>query len=120
MDAYPPEYVLHNLPFIVLSGLGTAPDLEPQQSFQEAIPGRAVSTINAEIPPVTGDRAEALLKEFLSYDDTKTPWEAHGLDKRENLPKFRMRAVGRVGQAPIRSCLLASGSECSAAHRKRQ
>jgi hypothetical protein len=106
MDAYPPEYVLHNLPFIVLSGLGTAPELEPRHSFQDRLPGRATSTVSAETPQLTGDRAQQLLQEFLSHDSTRTPWEAHGLDRRDTLAKFRMRAVGRVGQAPVHGWLL--------------
>lgn len=100
MDAYPSPYVLHNLPFVVLSGLGAAPELEPQQSFQALLPGHASTTINAEIPPVASDRAEKLLQEFLSYDGTNASWEARRLDSRENTARFRMRAVGRVGQAP--------------------
>lgn len=101
MDAYPPAYVLHNLPFIVLSGLGTAPDLEPRQPFQKLLPGRATSTVNAETPQLTSTRAHQLLQEFLRHDNTHTPWEAHGLDRKDALAKFRMRAVGRVRRAPV-------------------
>lgn len=102
MDAYPPGYISHNLPFIVLSGLEAAPELEPRRPFQELLPGLQQTTVNADIPPLVNSRAQQLLQEFLSYDSTNTPWEAHGLDRRETLTKFRMRAVGRVGQAPHR------------------
>ena len=100
MEAFPPGYVLHNLPFIALSGLGTAPELDPQQPLSELLPGHQVTTVNADIAALTSGRAQQLLQEFLRYDSTSTPWEAHGLDRRETLTKFRMRAVGRVGQAP--------------------
>lgn len=100
MEAFPPGYVLHNLPFIALSGLGTAPELDPQQPFQDLLKGQQTTALNADIPALTSTRAQQLLQEFLRYDSTTTPWEAHGLDRRETLTKFRMRAVGRVGQAP--------------------
>lgn len=97
MDAYPPEYALHNLPFIVLSGLGTHHDLEPAQPFHDLLPGHAATALTSDIAQLAGDRAQQLLKELLSHDDTHAPWQAHGYDKRDTLARFRMRAVGRVG-----------------------
>lgn len=100
MDVYPPEYVLHNLPFIVLSGLGSKEDLEPLRPLQDVLPGRAVNTITCDAPSVSTERREQLLQEFLNYDGTKTPWDGRGLDRRGNTSGFRFRVVGRVGQAP--------------------
>lgn len=100
MDAYPPEYLVHNLPFVVLSGLGTRPELDPAQPLQDVLPGRAITTISSDIPPVGGERASELLKDFLNYDATNMPRSGGDLSRRGNLLGFRMRAVGRVGQAP--------------------
>ncbi|KAL5373402.1 hypothetical protein DPSP01_012760 [Paraphaeosphaeria sporulosa] len=113
MDAYPPAYVVHNLPFIVLSGLGTQPDLEPRRAFHELLPGRAVSAVTSDIAQLASDRAQQLLDEFLSYDNTHTPWEAHGLDRRDTLAKFRMRAVGRNFQLPPKKADAPTTSETS-------
>jgi hypothetical protein len=100
MDAYPPDYCAHQLPFIVLSGLETKQDLEPLPPLQDVLPGRAVTTISSEIPSVTGPRASQLLQEFLSADGSDAPWNGRGQSRRGNLPGFRIRTVGRVGQAP--------------------
>jgi hypothetical protein len=98
MDAYPPEYVQHNLPFIVLSGLGAGQELEPPAPVHKVLPGRAVTTISAETPPVTGTHAEALLQDFLSADGTNAPWNARAPARKDLAHSFRIRAVGRVGQ----------------------
>jgi hypothetical protein len=98
MDAYPPEYVQHNLPFIVLSGLGAGQELEPPAPVHKVLPGRAVTTISAETPPVTGTHAEALLQDFLSADGTNAPWNGRAPARKDLAHSFRIRAVGRVGQ----------------------
>jgi hypothetical protein len=103
MDAYPPEYVQHNLPFIVLSGLGTSPELEPPAPVHKVLPGRAVTTISAETPPVTGKHAEALLQDFLGADGTNAPWNGRAQGRKDLAHSFRIRAVGRVGQYALRA-----------------
>ncbi|KAF2472011.1 uncharacterized protein BDR25DRAFT_342051 [Lindgomyces ingoldianus] len=100
MDAYPPEYVLHNLPFIVLSGLEAKPELESLPDIQHVMPGRAATTVNSEIPPVTGKRAQLLRSEFLAADESDAPW--NGRTRKGNLLGFRLRAVGRHFQFPPR------------------
>jgi hypothetical protein len=99
MDAYPPDYVQHNLPFIVLSGLETTEEREPPAPIQHVLPGQAITFISTEIPPVTGEHAKQLLQEFLSVRGGDAPWNARGLNRRDNLIGFRIRTVGRVGQA---------------------
>lgn len=95
MDAYPPEYTFHNLPFIVLSGLDTTDELDPPASVQDVLPGRATTTINSELPPVTGKRAQQLRNGFLAADGSNAPWHGRSQNGRES---FRIRTVGRVGQ----------------------
>lgn len=97
MEAYPPDFVVHNLPFIVLSGLGTSQELDSPAPVQDALPGRAVTLINSDIPLVTGDRANELRQEFLGADGTKAPWNGRGFSRRGLTHGFRIRAVGRVG-----------------------
>jgi hypothetical protein len=100
MDAYPPEYVQHNLPFIVLSGLGTTNEREPPPPVHNVLAGRGATSISSEIPPVGGDRANILLQDFLSADATNAPWNARAPTRRGLAHGLRIRAVGRVGQAP--------------------
>ncbi|UPX10950.1 uncharacterized protein EKO05_0001582 [Ascochyta rabiei] len=95
MEAYPPAYVQHNLPFIVLSGLGSQHELEPPPSVHSVLPGRAATRTNSEIPPVTGERADQLLQGFLSADGTNAPWNARNSTRKDLAHAFRIRSVGR-------------------------
>lgn len=97
MDAYPPEYVDHNLPFIVLSGLGHGKELSGPAPVQDVLPGRAVTTVNTDAPLVTSDRANNLLHEFLNADGSNSPWNGQASSRKGTLPSFKIRAVGRVG-----------------------
>jgi solute carrier family 25 protein 38 len=100
MDAYPPEYIAHNLPLIVLSGLGSSPDLEAIPPVQDVLPGRHSTPISSELPPVTGQRADQLLQEFLSTDARDAAWN-NTTDARKGVVRgLRIRPVGRVGQVP--------------------
>lgn len=101
MDAYPPEYVEHNLPLIVLSGLDTAEERNGPLPVQNVLPGRATTTISSELPPVTGERAQQLLQQFLDTDGSDAPWNGRNLDRRGNIIEFKIRAVGRVGQGDL-------------------
>jgi hypothetical protein len=96
MEAFPSNFVVHNLPFIVLSGLATSQELNPLPPVQDVLPGRAVTTISSELPPVTGSRATELLQEFLSADGTNAPWNGRGFSRRGLTHGFRIRSVGRV------------------------
>lgn len=97
MEAYPDAYVQHNLPFIVLSGLGSHAERDPPVSVHTVLPGRAATRTSSEIPPVTGERADQLLQDFLSADGTNAPWNPRGFTRRDVAHGFRIRAVERVG-----------------------
>ena len=107
MDAYPAEYVQHNLPFIVLSGLGTTQELDAPRPVHNVLPGRAVTSIASDVPPVTGKHTEALLQDFLSADGTDAPWNGRASSRQGLAHGFRIRAVGRVGQYTLRRCMQA-------------
>ena len=98
MDAYPPDYVLHNLPFIVLSGLESSEELETLPPVQNVLPGRATTTVSADNAPLTGHRAQQLLQEFRDAQGSNAPWNGRGSNHRGNGYSFRIRTAGRVGQ----------------------
>ena len=105
MDAYPPDYVAHNLPLVVLSGFSTTEEPEAVQPVHHVLPGRATTTITSEIPPVARERAQQLLQTFLSVaDGSALPWNGRGLSGRNNVG-FRIRTVGRVGQESLSSTI---------------
>jgi trafficking protein particle complex subunit 11 len=94
MEAYPREYVEHNLPLVFLSGLG-----EQAISNNVAIPQLQESgtKFSGTSPECTGDRAGILLQQFLILDGSDRPWNASSLPGPTGNLKYRMRTIGRVG-----------------------
>lgn len=97
MDVYPPQYVEHNLPFVVLSGLGENPSDDSQYQPHALLKERGIE-IDSAVPVVTGDRADQLRQEFLSADARSAPWNGLRTRARGDHVGFRLKAVGRVGQ----------------------
>jgi hypothetical protein len=97
MDAYPSDYTQHNLPLIVLSGLGHSPETDAPPHVHNVLPGRAVTTISTETLPVIGDRADLLLQDLLSADGSNAPWNGRAPTLKGITQAYRIRAVGRVG-----------------------
>ena len=98
MEAYPEGYTVHNLPLVILSGLGSESNhdvlaFESQELLEDGI------TISSESPLVTGERAEQLLQDFRKADGTERPWNGRLDRTRGELIGLKLRTVGRVGQA---------------------
>ena len=89
MDGYAPAYVAHNVPFLVISGLGSLP-----QDNQEAREGAIL--ITSDVPPVESDDAQVLLRHFKDSDAGDLAWNAREYSGRN---KFRIKTVGRVASA---------------------
>lgn len=96
MEAYPEEYVAHNLPLLVLSGLPQAHHVKASSELSSAA-GSGVR-LASEIPPLSGSRAEQLLETLLRADGASLPWSDHGLAERGGLIGFKISAIGRVGR----------------------
>lgn len=88
MDGYAPAFVAHNLPLLVVSGLG------PSSREGRTVDG---SKITSEIPPVESEDALALLKHFKEGDASNLAWNAREHSGRN---KFRVKTVGRVAKQP--------------------
>lgn len=100
MDVYPEEYVAHNLPLIVLSGLDST-DSTDVSSQPHSLPEENGATLSTRLPPVAGEQAKQLLQEFLNADARDAPWNGRPSKNRPASVGFRVRAAGRVGQTPI-------------------
>ena len=85
MDGYAPAYVAHNIPLLVVSGLG--PGREDDVQHKEG------TRISSEIPTVESDDALALLRIFKDGDASDLAWNAREHSGRN---KFRVKTVGRV------------------------
>ena len=85
MDGYAPAYVAHNIPFLVISGLGSHSKDPPRKDG-----GIRITT---EIPQVQSEDAITLLKYFNDSDGTNLAWNGKEHSGRN---RFRVKTVGRV------------------------
>lgn len=99
-EGYPNDYVTHNLPLIVLSGLCESPPPDATTRFPPVYeaPG---TEIESELPLVADKRAELLLGEFRSCEKSDEEWSSKPIQGKSTLLGFKFRAVGRVGQEPV-------------------
>lgn len=96
-EGYPDDYVAHNLPLIVLSGLVESPPLDDTTRFPPVYEGPGTE-IESELPLVADKRAELLLEEFRSCEKSDEEWSSKPIQGKSTLLGFKFRAVGRVGQ----------------------
>ena len=86
MDGYPPAYVAHNIPLLVVSGLGSV-------THDEATVKEAGTRITSEVPVVESADAQVLLRHFRDSDARGLAWNSREHNGRN---KFRVKAVKRV------------------------
>lgn len=95
MEAYPTDYVEHNLPLVYLSGLGTRSD---DGKLGLALPGQESGTRVAAISEeCTNERGKQLFAELLKQDGTQRGWNSDALPGPNGALKYRMKAIRRVG-----------------------
>ena len=88
MDGYAPAYVAHNVPLLVVSGLGSG-----QYDTKLAAPG---TVIVSELPAVETEDALKLLEHFKKRDAVGLPWNA---DEHIGRNKFKIKVIGRVAKS---------------------
>ncbi|EQL34200.1 hypothetical protein BDFG_03870 [Blastomyces dermatitidis ATCC 26199] len=108
MDAYPPDYVDHNLPLILLSGVGSDPEPDAQEKI---IPvdgaeyphlGEGGVQIFSDFPLLTDSTAERVLNALLSQDATRRPWNSKNDGARAGAVGYKIKRVGRTYTLPPR------------------
>ncbi|KAI1922233.1 hypothetical protein LOZ12_000600 [Ophidiomyces ophidiicola] len=94
MDAYPPGYVDHNLPLVLLAGL--EPEHPPPA---RAYPARddPACEIFSDFPPLVDATAELLLAELLAQDASDAPWNARSF---AGAVGFSVKQAGRTFLLP--------------------
>lgn len=90
MDGYPPAYVAHNTPLLVVSGLGPGAETEP--TLKEGL------RIASDLPFLETEDALTLLQHFKDGDASDLAWNAREHGGRN---KFRVKTVGRVATASV-------------------
>lgn len=97
MDAYPLEYIEHNLPLVLLSGLGAQEGLE--NGSGQAHHRESGTRLNASSPECCGEQAGHLLGSIRNLDGTDLPWNTPDQIAPTALLRYKMKAIGRVGMA---------------------
>ena len=101
MEVFPEDYVEHNLPLVILSGLGGESDTSEETSERSrSLLLEGGFRIKADAAPVTGSTADALLQALLSRDSSNVSWNSRATSASDSVGNFRIKRVGRVGQAP--------------------
>ncbi|EAW07923.1 uncharacterized protein ACLA_026400 [Aspergillus clavatus NRRL 1] len=104
MDAYPEDYVVHNLPFLLLSGLeaDTQDDNESSASDYPLLQEKG-PTIYSDFPPLSGPTADELRSNLLEEDVSRVPWDAgQPTGARSSGIGYRIKSVGRSYRLPPR------------------
>jgi hypothetical protein len=99
MDAYPEDYVNHNLPLVLLSGLEADTENDANPTVDYPLLAEKGPRIFSDFPPLSGAVAEELRRALLEEDGSQMPWRA-GLTSGGNATSphiaYRIRSSGRV------------------------
>ncbi|KAE8354465.1 Gryzun, putative trafficking through golgi-domain-containing protein [Aspergillus coremiiformis] len=103
MDAYPEDYVVHNLPFVLLSGLQPDPE-DGSESRTTSYPLHEKGVhIYSDFPPLSGSTAEGLREILLAEDASQAPWAARDdVHARSTGAEYKVKSVGRSYRLPPR------------------
>lgn len=96
MDAYPEDYITHNRPFVLLSGLELETKDEPESIDYPLLREKGYK-IYSDFPPVGGMTAEELRRVFLEEDASQIPWNNRvDADESSFRAGYKIKSVGRV------------------------
>ena len=98
MEAFGDDYVAHNLPLILLSGLG---ELSRDQDPDSAPAARTLHDggfrVKVDLPVLQGNLAQYIRNAFQSHDGSDAAWRMQTPPSSQSR-LFKVRSVGRVGQ----------------------
>ena len=98
MEAFGDDYVAHNLPLILLSGLGDLPlDQDTDSVSATKILHDGGFRIKVDLPVLQGNLAQHIRNAFQSHDGSHAAWRMQTPPSSQS-KVFRVRSVGRVGQ----------------------
>lgn len=94
MEAYPPGFIAHNLPLVVLSGLSTPQELGGKDELRDIFGTGTV--ISSDLPLVDNELGQQLRQDFLNADGGALAWNGEALKSRNNAVGFKFKVIGRV------------------------
>ncbi|KAI5866212.1 Gryzun, putative trafficking through golgi-domain-containing protein [Durotheca rogersii] len=107
MDDYPAGSLDHNVPFLVVSGLGAAPTKPPLADHD---PREHGTLIRSELPSIDSREARTILRYIQEKDAAGLPWNSDSGDTSKKY-KFKIRAIGREFLLPPRRAHLQENFE---------
>lgn len=93
MDAYPPDYLAHNLPLILVSGLANPVDTV---NVDYPLIQTNGTEVDSDFPLLEGRLADDLQTAFLEQDASDAPWSASARTGRSSGIGLRIKNIGRV------------------------
>ncbi|KAI1777074.1 Gryzun, putative trafficking through golgi-domain-containing protein [Hypoxylon cercidicola] len=105
MDGYPAGSLDHNVPFLAVSGLSTAPT---KPLITDPVLREQSILVRSEVPPIDTREAKAILRYIQETDASGLPWHSRDNSRRY---KFRIRAIGREFLLPPRRARLPDNFE---------
>lgn len=90
MDGYATAYIAHNLPLLVVSGLGADPSPTNARLKEGGV------LITSDIAPLESEDANYILNYFKENDAEDLSWNAYEHSEKN---KFRVKVIGRVAIA---------------------
>ncbi|KAL1306723.1 hypothetical protein AAFC00_005389 [Neodothiora populina] len=108
MESYPEDYVQHNLPLLVLSGLPVDQDLA--ESSENGNNSNSSGNNNglrlaSNFPIISAPYADQLLDEFLKYDGASQSWSESAQNERAGVIGFKVASIGRTFNFPPRKAV---------------
>jgi hypothetical protein len=100
MDAFGTDYIVHNLPLLILSGLDSRDRSQSDvSSSKQHLLQEGGFRLKTDLPPLNDPIADALRNAFLSHDGSEALWRVQSPSSTP-LKLFKIKTVGRVGQTP--------------------
>ncbi len=98
MEAFPEDYIAHNLPLILLSGIGHDNQAAPGSTERSRnLLQEGGFRIRTDLPSLTDSASEHLLQTFLSFDSTNHTHKSKDVPAKDKSGAFKIKRVGRVG-----------------------
>ncbi|KAI2628833.1 Gryzun, putative trafficking through golgi-domain-containing protein [Hypoxylon sp. NC1633] len=105
MDGYPAGSLDHNVPFLVVSGLG----ISSTKSHPNDLDLREQSIlVRSEVPPIDSREAKTILRYIQERDATNLPWNSQDSPRKY---RFNIRTIGREFLLPPRRARLPDNLE---------
>lgn len=98
MEAFPEDYIAHNLPLILLSGIGHGEQAASDTTERSRnLLQEGGFRIRTDAPPLTDSASEDLLRTFLSFNSANRTSESKDVSVKDKPGAFNIQRVGRVG-----------------------